>query len=979
MGVELYRHNKDAYERVEEMIKKRGKACVIHATGTGKSFIALKLIYDFIIDNPDSKIMFLAPLSGIGEQIQEHIATMDLPKGTFDSVQFNNYQTLVAKTEQELRDMDFDLLVLDEFHHIGAPEWTKRLQIIIESNSEAKIFGMSATSIRAFGTKHEEDVAESFFEGNVASRYDLSQAIVDGVLPQPDYHAALAILEGDCAELERKINSGNAGPEEKQQYQKVLTDIRKKISEGETVDEIIRNHIKKDGKYIYFCPKGSDIALLQDNIKRMLPSEYVENIEFYQVHSLIQTDKENNLNSSNFYHNMTLDGQSAKGKLRIMFAIDMYNEGIHVPDIDGVIMGRATKSDITFYQQLGRALAVKKKNEGSDEKVDPPLVIDLMGNLKEIKRLYLRVASRRDIEKKDITEGTLRRGTSRDEFDINFGLSEEIIDLLATLEELKSKVEFTLDFDGRSKELYDYLQKNGRLPNWDEKTQFTDGRVMSIWLSYNRKKIYEKAENGDEIAKAICKQFSLDPEELFLIHLEEALAYCKQHNGFPEYDDLVTFSTGTRIANWTKKFKEKIEEYALRGNETAKKLYLFYTPTIDELFTLHIDEMYEYIQTNGRLPQKSKNEKFSDNKLMSAWLNKNKKKIEQVGLDGNEKARIISEFQKMSSKTKDGKDIRTVNRIIEILAYYDKTGKMPTDTTAIKFEDGADMGIWLHAKSTRDSIQRLLEQKNPEAIRLTKIQYSFSSEGEFETKMTELAQLIRKTGTIVRSISNYKFNDGTNMYSWILDNKSKIEEYAENGNEVAIFILENQYSEKAKTKLRTDTYDLHIQELLAYHKEHGRLPKSTEKIRFSDGILIIPWINEAKKIIQRRAEDGDKISKIAYDIIYKNSGQGKFEIHTLEILQYYKENGVLPMKKSIDKEFSDGGSMFNWLGNKTKKIYEQKDSLPMVAELARLILAVNPSYFDRVKAFKEAELRFEEESEFAKAKGTKGVKKTNGK
>ena len=55
--------------------------------------------------------------------------------------------------------------------------------MIIEANPEAKIFGMSATSVRSFGTKYEEDVAESFFEGNVASRYDLAQAIVDGVLP----------------------------------------------------------------------------------------------------------------------------------------------------------------------------------------------------------------------------------------------------------------------------------------------------------------------------------------------------------------------------------------------------------------------------------------------------------------------------------------------------------------------------------------------------------------------------------------------------------------------------------------------------------------------------------------------------------------------------------------------------------------------------------------------------------------------------
>lgn len=979
MGVDLYKHNKVAFEKVETMLKTKDKACIVHATGTGKSFIALKLIYDFIMENPDSKVMFLTPLSGIGEQIREHIATMDLPDGTFESVKFNNYQTLVAKTEDELRNMNFDLLILDEFHHIGAPEWTKRLQIIIEENPEAKIFGMSATSVRSFGTKYEEDVADTFFEGNVASRYDLAQAIVDGVLPQPNYHAALAVLEGDCAELERKINNGNASPEEKQQYQKVLTDIRKRISEGETADEIIREHIKKDGKYIYFCPKGSDIYSLQENIKRMLPPEFVDNIEFYQVHSSVQTDKENQLNSNNFYHNMTLDGQSAKGKLRIMFAIDMYNEGIHVPDIDGVIMGRATKSDITFYQQLGRALAVKKKSEGSDERVDPPLVIDLMGNFKEIKKLYLRVETRKSNERKEINDKTSIVGNSRDEFDVNFGLSEEVINLLSTLEELKSKVDFTLDFDGRLREVYDYLIENGRLPKWDEQTQFSDGRVMSTWIIQKRKNITDRAESGDKTAQTVCEQFRLDPDELFLFHLEEALEYCKEHNGFPKYDDTVTFSTGTRITSWSKTFKERVEEYALKGNETAKKLYSFYTLTIDETFDLHIDEMFEYIQINGRLPQKTKGEKFSDGKLMSAWLNKNKRKIEQLGIDGNDKAKTISEFQKRNSRTKENKDRKTIDRIIEILAYYDRTGDIPTDNNGAKFENGADMAAWLSAKANRDSIQSLLEQQNPQAIRLVQIQYSFSSEGVFERKLEETLQFIKENNTNVKSISGVKFSDGTDMYSWLLTNRSKIEEYASKGSEIAEFVLKNQYSEKPKAKSRLDSYDEHIQELIAYYKEHGRLPKSTEKVRFSDGNLIISWANDSKKMIQERAESGDELSRIAYEIIYRNSDQGKFEIHTAEILKYYQEYGFLPLTKSLDREFSDGGSMFNWIHNKTKKIYEQQDSLPMVAELARVILTINPTYFDKIKAFKEAEARFEENSEFKKARSKKGVKKANGK
>lgn len=46
-----------------------------------------------------------------------------------------------------------------------------------------------------------------------------------------------------------------------------------------------------------------------------------------------------------------------------MFAINQYNEGVHAPDIDGVILGRATSSDIVYFEQIGRALSVKGRTK----------------------------------------------------------------------------------------------------------------------------------------------------------------------------------------------------------------------------------------------------------------------------------------------------------------------------------------------------------------------------------------------------------------------------------------------------------------------------------------------------------------------------------------------------------------------------------------------------------------------------------------
>mgnify|MGYP003346408665 CR=1 FL=1 len=68
------------------------------------------------------------------------------------------------------------------------------------------------------------------------------------------------------------------------------------------------------------------------------------------------------LNREAFYNDTDLKHNSTKGKLRIMFAINQYNEGVHAPGVNGVIMGRGTHSDIVFYEQLGRAMNVAGKN-----------------------------------------------------------------------------------------------------------------------------------------------------------------------------------------------------------------------------------------------------------------------------------------------------------------------------------------------------------------------------------------------------------------------------------------------------------------------------------------------------------------------------------------------------------------------------------------------------------------------------------------
>jgi len=431
----LYEHNAKAYELSKKMLEEENMACIIHATGTGKSYVALQLIYDYIKENNNKRIVFLTPLNGIKDQIKEHIKNSNVPSNFFDNVEFLSYSALLNMTKEEFNNIGF--CVCDEFHHVKAPKWKKQIDAMLEQNEDIKVFGMSATSIRGLGTSKEEDVSETFFKGNVASTYTLADAIVDGVLPAPEYHTNLLyLIDSEFPEIEEKLKYGTWSNEEKNAYLSDLNRMRQQLASSDEAKDMIKRHVKKDGKYLYFAKKGTNIEELQQEFLLSLPEEYRDNVEFYQVHSTDYAKSANKFSADCFYNNISeqggkyeiIDGQKVvvgqknETKLRVMFAINMYNEGIHVPDLDGVIMGRNTKSDILFYQQLGRALSVKPKSNTS------PLILDTVGNIKEIIRLYSTVRQKHaGIGGNPYVVST----TDREHYFRNvFGISQEVVDIV---------------------------------------------------------------------------------------------------------------------------------------------------------------------------------------------------------------------------------------------------------------------------------------------------------------------------------------------------------------------------------------------------------------------------------------------------------------------------------------------------------------------------------------------------------------------
>ena len=368
----LYEHNIEAFNRVLNAYNYgEDKVAILQATGTGKSYVALRLAYEY----KDKKVLYISPSGAIIEHIKNIIDNNGLDiNRDFSNLKFGTYQSLINLSREEIADLDVDLLITDELHHLGAPVWGNRINTIVDTHPNMLLFGMSAYNVRDRGTIYERDMTnpdtDELFSGKVVNYYDLCDAMIDGVLPKPIYRSAYVRLYDYEKYLEDKIEEGNLSTKDYTEYMKLLLDAKRRITNAPSIPDMVRKNIKNDGKYIYFCPPitekdTNDIDTIMNEVKQWFEGY---DVVFYKTTSKDKTSGK--LNREAFYNDRDLEGNSVKKKLRIMFAINQYNEGVHAPDVDGVILGRGTTSDIVYFEQIGRALAVKGKTKEKYEEYD---------------------------------------------------------------------------------------------------------------------------------------------------------------------------------------------------------------------------------------------------------------------------------------------------------------------------------------------------------------------------------------------------------------------------------------------------------------------------------------------------------------------------------------------------------------------------------------------------------------------------------
>ena len=542
MAIQLYEHNQNAYEAAMYMLEKEGMAAIIHPTGTGKSFIAFKLAEE----QPEARICWFSPSEYIYRTQLENVQRT-LPKGeilSFNNIRYMSYAKLMVN-EDCMEELAPDYIVLDEFHRCGAAEWGKSVQKLLAMYPEAKRLGLSATNIRYLD--NQRDMAQEIFEGNIASEMTLGEAIARGILATPKYVLSLYSYEKELKKLVRQV----AALENKglvYENNKLLEQLRRTLQNADGPDLIFDKYMQnRHGKYIVFC---SDREHMEE-IRELVPEWFGRVDGSPNVYMAYYNNPDTNKAFKQFKEDQS-------EHLKLLFCIDMLNEGVHVNDIDGVILLRPTVSPIIYLQQIGRSLAAGANRE--------PIIFDLVNNFDS---LYCIDYLKQEIENTfSLIPCTREKGAL---FEERFRILDEIKDCRMLFQKLQSNLSSAWNtYYLAAKEFYDTY---GHLKIPKGYTTPT-GLTVGSWIQTQRK-VYTGKSLGDLTEEKI-KRLNAIGMIWDVHHGNWQNAYkelCDYHREYGNIDVIVKYvsPSGFPLGRWVSNLRGKVKRIGIEQALTEEQ------------------------------------------------------------------------------------------------------------------------------------------------------------------------------------------------------------------------------------------------------------------------------------------------------------------------------------------------------------------------------------------------------------------------
>lgn len=530
---DLKPHNVATIEKILEFYKTERKCCAIQATGTGKTFLILRLLE--IYNDEGKNAVIFAPNNEIIKQTKKRMKKFGL-----NNAAFYTYQKLAKMTNEEIASMKFDLIVCDELHRTGAKTWGQKFEVLVNSHPDSKVFGVTATPLRCADGR---DMSEEYFDGNKACDISLAEALVREIIPvMPLYVSALYTFEEEYQNMSEKIEKANNSVEEKIELQKELLVAKQQLEKANGVPEIIKKYITNyNGKYLVFCKDKKHLYAMKDVVVSWFrEAGYNGEIYEYPYYSNSSTVKKN---LENFENNKD-DG------LKLLFIIDKLNEGLHLDEVHGCILLRTTTSNIIYYQQIGRAI-----DAGSMEK---RVILDLVSNFNSLKSFNLK----KELEQKAKERRNGNFFDCSDKFELD---KFDVVDCVQECIDVFNQIDLKLrdSFYERVEELRLYKEKNGDLLFDSQNSNIEQTRLSKFCCRCrNLRKSGELSEDRIEILDSIG--FVWNPMEYRIdIGIEHMKTYFDTYGNYDIKTSYISpdgYKLGLFVRNHIKSYRDGVLE-----------------------------------------------------------------------------------------------------------------------------------------------------------------------------------------------------------------------------------------------------------------------------------------------------------------------------------------------------------------------------------------------------------------------------------
>lgn len=333
----------------ERRVHKRDKNLIVAATGTGKTVISAFDYKKFKESSSPAKLLFVAHRKEI---LQQALATFRgiLRDNNFgelwvDGIEPENYQYVFASVQTlnnriaslNLSKTFYNYIIIDEVHHITASSYRP----ILERFQPTILLGLTATPERMDG----EDILADFCNV-IAAEIRLPEALNRKLLCPFQYFGIT-----DSIDLSNvSWSNGRYLPSE---LTRIYTQNNRRI--GEIIDNL--------EKYLNdpHSVRALGFCVTQEHAKFMAAQFNTAGFKAdYLVSSRSDLREE-------------LRAKLINREINYLFVVDIFNEGVDIPEIDTVLFLRPTESLTVFLQQLGRGLRLAEGKECLT-------VLDFVGN-----------------------------------------------------------------------------------------------------------------------------------------------------------------------------------------------------------------------------------------------------------------------------------------------------------------------------------------------------------------------------------------------------------------------------------------------------------------------------------------------------------------------------------------------------------------------------------------------------------------------